>query len=223
MSEQMEDWGPGPYENPALAGVSDELLEKALRAIMPKGAAAPTICEPQHAVTEDGFCEWVCPKPTGYLMQCCDCDLIHEVEFRVAKYEPRPSQEFEVVDDTDMHAQLRMKRRDDLSQPEPTDDQIYRVADQWFKTGDNLLKPDGYYFRSLGTPANVRGSDLIAFARALLDGAASRVCHECAGHGRVYASQHSEPCPQCNVPDPTFLIESGTPLTAATQPTGRKD
>ena len=72
-------------------------------------------CEPQEAVTEDGWCEWVCPKPQGYLMQCCDCGLIHEVESRVAKYEPRPSEVFEVVDDPDLQVQWRMKRRDDLS------------------------------------------------------------------------------------------------------------
>lgn len=75
----------------------------------------PVQCEPQEAVTEDGWCDWVCPKPTGYLMQCCDCGLIHEVESRVAKYEPRPSEVFEVVDDPDLQVQWRMKRRDDLS------------------------------------------------------------------------------------------------------------
>lgn len=72
-------------------------------------------CEPQPAVTEDGFCEWVCPKPLGYLMQCCDCNLIHEVETRVAQYQPLPSVEFAVVDDPDLQVQWRMKRRDDLS------------------------------------------------------------------------------------------------------------
>ena len=75
----------------------------------------PVQFEPQEAVTEDGWCEWVCPKPTGYLMQCCDCGLIHEVDSRVAKYQPRPSEEFEVVDDPDLQVQWRMKRRDDIS------------------------------------------------------------------------------------------------------------
>ena len=76
--------------------------------------AEPVQCEPQYA-NEDGWCEWVCPKPVGYLMQCCDCGLIHEVESRVAKYEPLPSEMFEVVDDPDLQAQWRMKRRDDIS------------------------------------------------------------------------------------------------------------
>ena len=75
-------------------------------------------CEPQPAVTEDGFCEWVCPTPIGYLMQCCDCGLIHEVETRVVKYDPRPSENFALTDDHDLQVQLRMKRRDDLA-PQP--------------------------------------------------------------------------------------------------------
>ena len=71
-------------------------------------------CEPQEEV-EDGWCDWVCPKPQGYLMQCCDCELIHEVDFRVVQYEPKPSEVYEVVDDPNLQAQMRLRRRDDLS------------------------------------------------------------------------------------------------------------
>jgi hypothetical protein len=67
-------------------------------------------CEPQPVVTEDGFSSWVCPKPIGYLMQCCDCGLIHEAEFRVAKYKDKGSAEFDVVDDANTQAQFRMRR-----------------------------------------------------------------------------------------------------------------
>ena len=94
----------------------------------------PVQCEPQEAVTEDGWCDWVCPKPTGYLMQCCDCGLIHEVDSRVAKYEPRPSEMFEVVNDPDLQVQWRMKRRDDISPKQPrqwqwlTDDEIALIC-----------------------------------------------------------------------------------------------
>ena len=49
-----------------------------------------------------------------------------------------------------------------------SDDEIMELAGQWFHTGENQHRADGYYYRSLGTPSNVRGSDLIAFARALL-------------------------------------------------------
>jgi hypothetical protein len=90
-------------------------------------------CEPQEAL-EDGWCDWVCPKPQGYLMQCCDCGLIHEVDSRVAKYEPLPSEMFEVVNDPDLQVQWRMKRRDDISPKQPrqwqglTDEEINSVC-----------------------------------------------------------------------------------------------
>ena len=71
-------------------------------------------CEPQEAL-EDGWCDWVCPKPQGYLMQCCDCELIHEVDFRVVRYESEDSEVYEVVDDHNLEAQMRLRRRDDLS------------------------------------------------------------------------------------------------------------
>lgn len=29
--------------------------------------------------------EWVQPRRNGYLLQCCDCDLIHSLDFRLAK------------------------------------------------------------------------------------------------------------------------------------------
>lgn len=28
-----------------------------------------------------GWCEWIAPIDKGYLMKCCDCGLVHEVEF----------------------------------------------------------------------------------------------------------------------------------------------
>jgi len=73
-------------------------------------------CEPQEEV-EDGWCDWVCPKPRGYiyLMQCCDCELIHEVDFRVVRYESEDSEVYAVVDDPNLQAQMRLRRLDDLS------------------------------------------------------------------------------------------------------------
>lgn len=48
-------------------------------------------------------------------MQCCDCELIHEVDFRVVRYESEDSEVYEVVDDPNLQAQIRLRRRDDLS------------------------------------------------------------------------------------------------------------
>ena len=33
---------------------------------------------------ETGWSEWIIPKP-DYKMACCDCGLIHDIEFRVVK------------------------------------------------------------------------------------------------------------------------------------------
>jgi hypothetical protein len=38
-------------------------------------------CEPV-SVGDDGWSEWIHPLP-GYLMQCCDCGLVHEIEFEI--------------------------------------------------------------------------------------------------------------------------------------------
>jgi len=62
------------------------------------------------AVTEDGFTEWVSPKHEGYLMKCCDCGLVHEVDFRVVKYEPNPSEVYEVVEDINTQVHFKMRR-----------------------------------------------------------------------------------------------------------------
>ena len=44
--------------------------------------AAETVrCEQMHS-GPDGWSEWVHPEP-GFLMQCCDCDLIHQMEFAI--------------------------------------------------------------------------------------------------------------------------------------------
>ena len=31
---------------------------------------------------KNGWTEWVYPKPDSYLMQCCDCGLVHELQFK---------------------------------------------------------------------------------------------------------------------------------------------
>jgi hypothetical protein len=37
---------------------------------------------PQNA-KEDGLCEWVQPVRSGYRMACCDCSMVHELDFRI--------------------------------------------------------------------------------------------------------------------------------------------
>lgn len=32
---------------------------------------------------DDGWCDWVQPVVSGYRMSCCDCGLVHNMEFRL--------------------------------------------------------------------------------------------------------------------------------------------
>ena len=91
-----------------------QALETDLARVGEVGVWGGVQCESQQEV-EDGWCDWVCPKPRGYLMQCCDCELIHEVDFRVVRYESEDSEVYTVVDDPNLQAQMRLRRRDDLS------------------------------------------------------------------------------------------------------------
>jgi hypothetical protein len=37
---------------------------------------------------EDGWCDWIHPLP-GYKMACCDCGLVHDMEFDYIKKDKR--------------------------------------------------------------------------------------------------------------------------------------
>lgn len=39
----------------------------------------------ETAVTKDGYSRWVKPKRKGYKMACCDCGLVHEMQFDYVK------------------------------------------------------------------------------------------------------------------------------------------
>lgn len=44
-----------------------------------------------------GWCKWVMPIPKGYLMKCCDCGLVHEMEFVAFAEKNRKRDTFEIV------------------------------------------------------------------------------------------------------------------------------
>jgi len=68
---------------------------------------------------EGGWSDWVCPKPDSYLMKCCDCGLVHEMQTRVAQYHPKPSDTFVVPNDPDLQTQFRMRRHEVLKTTPP--------------------------------------------------------------------------------------------------------
>jgi len=56
----------------------------------------------------DDWSEWVCPDPTQYFMKCCDCGLVHEMQFNVVKYSK--GDECEDFDDPCVQAVFRARR-----------------------------------------------------------------------------------------------------------------
>lgn len=38
---------------------------------------------PEMVAGEDGWCEWRHPLP-GFLMECCGCGLVHELQFAIS-------------------------------------------------------------------------------------------------------------------------------------------
>ena len=72
--------------------------------------------------------DWVCPNPEQYFMKCCDCGLVHEMQFKVAKY--KLGNECEFVEDTNLQAVFKARR---THQPERTwvgltDEEIWQIA-----------------------------------------------------------------------------------------------
>lgn len=39
----------------------------------------------KYKAGEDGWTEWVQPVRRGYKLSCCDCGLVHTMDFRVRK------------------------------------------------------------------------------------------------------------------------------------------
>jgi hypothetical protein len=68
---------------------------------------------------EGGWSDWVCPNPDSYLMKCCDCGLVHEMQTRVADYKSRPSEDFVVSSNPDLQAQFRVRRNEVLEATPP--------------------------------------------------------------------------------------------------------
>jgi len=53
-----------------------------------------TTIKPEKAVTSRGFTRWVHPKMRGYLMACCDCGLVHEMQFKAIAVKDRRAGRF---------------------------------------------------------------------------------------------------------------------------------
>jgi hypothetical protein len=77
----------------------------------------------KHEVENEGdWSEWVNPKPEQYFMKCCDCGLVHEMQFKVAKYSE--GDECEFVADADLQAVFRARRATPPAQPAPVQEPV---------------------------------------------------------------------------------------------------
>lgn len=36
-----------------------------------------------HKLSANGWTGWITPRKRGYRLRCCDCRLVHEMDFRV--------------------------------------------------------------------------------------------------------------------------------------------
>ena len=96
----------------ALDAMEEGLTSKQLRELIT--ALRERLAQPEfptHEEGDDGWSDWVCPDPKGYLMKCCDCGLVHEAQFGVVRYTDITEKEnCDMVDDPNLQAVFRMRR-----------------------------------------------------------------------------------------------------------------
>jgi hypothetical protein len=63
-----------------------------------------------HIAGRGGWSEWVMPKMEKYLMKCCDCGLVHEVQFRTGLNSKWKGDKIFTEAPKEMRAQFRMRR-----------------------------------------------------------------------------------------------------------------
>jgi hypothetical protein len=79
-----------------------------------------------HVVENEGdWSEWVNPNNDSYFMKCCDCGLVHEMQFKVVKYSENDECDF--VGDPDLQPVFRARR----VTPQPQRDEAPARAVEW--------------------------------------------------------------------------------------------
>jgi hypothetical protein len=67
----------------------------------------------KHVAGEGGWSEWTQPVMRGYRLACCDCCLVHDMEFKVlkvTKQNPDGSWEAEEIDSEKYRVEFRARR-----------------------------------------------------------------------------------------------------------------
>lgn len=66
-----------------------------------------------HPISEDGWSDYETPVMSGYKMACCDCNLVHDVDFvvlRVTEHLPNGDWRAEELDQNEYRVALRARR-----------------------------------------------------------------------------------------------------------------
>jgi hypothetical protein len=94
----------------------------------------------KHEVENEGdWSEWVNPNSEQYFMKCCDCGLVHEMQFKVVKYSK--GDECEFVADADLQAVFRARR----AAPPAAQRQWVGLTDDEYKELHLQMGPVYYY------------------------------------------------------------------------------
>lgn len=68
----------------------------------------------KYTTGHGGWSPWVSPVMKGYKMQCCDCGLIHEVDFKIVRFIGEPDEngltETEPIKDKNIQVLWRLRR-----------------------------------------------------------------------------------------------------------------
>lgn len=64
---------------------------------------------PRYEQLTDG--EWVTPVMTGYRLACCDCSLVHRIDFKVSHVGSRHSLKFRATRITKATTALRKRQK----------------------------------------------------------------------------------------------------------------
>jgi hypothetical protein len=50
---------------------------------------------------DDGYCDWVQPEMDGYKLACCDCGLVHKMQFKVVVLHEDKGNGYKVVEEAE--------------------------------------------------------------------------------------------------------------------------
>lgn len=64
----------------------------------------------KHTAGEDGWSDSVNPIKRGYKLACCDCGLVHDVDFDVVRFESDTGPEHKVIDDKRIGVMFKVRR-----------------------------------------------------------------------------------------------------------------